>query len=288
MDYLNELFQKWMPLNQRVATNSNPRLHDIFDTINSTLATPSPQTRLPQEFYDARGREIIDHITVEEEFSGYNESLEYRTVGIGGLLGEVVERMVCSVQDHKTHGQVISESNERDYRNSGEYLSNLKFVLSGCHDSTLAAILASLGTMEGENGSWPSYSSSLAVELFSEINSKQQRKPLSGITIWPFKKMDDLQQQGEGTPLEGLWGGISNQLKHTNTSAGHSTVPTSSRRILSEENMNVFYVRLRYNDRPIVIPGCKREGHHLDGDESFCTLVSVCCCYLASIESLVS
>ncbi|KAJ2977373.1 hypothetical protein NUW58_g7831 [Xylaria curta] len=35
-----------------------------------------------------------------------------------------------------------------------------------------------------------------------------------------------------------------------------------------------YYVRLRYNDEVVTIPGCRAPGKHLDGDESFCTLVS--------------
>ncbi|KTW31748.1 uncharacterized protein T551_01009 [Pneumocystis jirovecii RU7] len=32
-----------------------------------------------------------------------------------------------------------------------------------------------------------------------------------------------------------------------------------------------WYVRLRYNDIPMIIPECKKKGKHLDGNESFCT-----------------
>jgi acid phosphatase len=66
MDYLNSLISKWMPENsKRVAVDSHPRLSGIMDTINSTLAH-GPETRLPKEFYDQRGRDIIDKISVEE------------------------------------------------------------------------------------------------------------------------------------------------------------------------------------------------------------------------------
>ena len=37
--------------------------------------------------------------------------------------------------------------------------------------------------------------------------------------------------------------------------------------------MKHHYVRIRYNDTPITIPGCaKKPENHLPGDESFCTL----------------
>ena len=78
-----------MPEGQKVAVDSRPRLSGVMDTINSTLAH-GPETRLPKEFYDKKGRAIIDKIGVEEWFSGYNESEEYRKLGIGGLMGDVV------------------------------------------------------------------------------------------------------------------------------------------------------------------------------------------------------
>lgn len=86
MDYLNNLISKWMPENsKRVAVDSRPRLSGIMDTINSTLAH-GKETRLPKEFYDTKGRRIIEEIGVEEWFSGYKESREYRALGIGGLM----------------------------------------------------------------------------------------------------------------------------------------------------------------------------------------------------------
>lgn len=76
-------------IRNKVAVDSHPRLSGIMDTINSTLAH-GPATRLPKEFYDKKGRAIIDKIGVEEWFSGYQESQEYRMLGIGGLMGDVV------------------------------------------------------------------------------------------------------------------------------------------------------------------------------------------------------
>ena len=87
--HLNKMIGKWMPEGSKVAVDSHPRLSGIMDTINSTLAH-GPETRLPKEFYDNKGRAIIDKIGVEEWFSGYQESREYRMLGIGGLMGDVV------------------------------------------------------------------------------------------------------------------------------------------------------------------------------------------------------
>lgn len=40
------------------------------------------------------------------------------------------------------------------------------------------------------------------------------------------------------------------------------------------EKLDGYYVRIRYNDKVMTVPGCKATGKHLDGDESFCTLAS--------------
>lgn len=69
MQYLSSLISKWMPKQadgtQNVAVDSHPRLSGIMDTINSTLAH-GPKTRLPSKFYDTKGRDIIDKISIEE------------------------------------------------------------------------------------------------------------------------------------------------------------------------------------------------------------------------------
>jgi hypothetical protein len=41
----------------------------------------------------------------------------------------------------------------------------------------------------------------------------------------------------------------------------------------SRESMRKHYVRIRYNDRPVTIPGCAAKSeNHLPGDPTFCTL----------------
>jgi acid phosphatase len=41
----------------------------------------------------------------------------------------------------------------------------------------------------------------------------------------------------------------------------------------TRESLRKHYVRLRFNDQPVYIPGCAaKPENHLPGDESFCTL----------------
>lgn len=251
MDYLNSLISKWMPEgSRRVAVDSHPRLSGIMDTVNSTLAH-GPKTRLPSAFYDTKGREIIDKIGTEEWFSGYKESEEYRKLGIGALVGDIVTRMVGSAEGSGNDGLLEIAGVDGDLDKGRGAENGVKFAMSGCHDTTLAAILSSLGAFEG--GKWPPFTSHVAVELFKDESVRvQDSKPV------------------EPAPRRSFLG---SSRKSTKASSVMMRKPMQD---LSEEErakLQGFYVRLRYNDHPVIVPGCRLPGKHLEGDESFCTLV---------------
>ncbi|KAK5210341.1 hypothetical protein LTR41_004009 [Exophiala xenobiotica] len=171
MRYLTRLIGKWMPEQsnkaQAVAVDSHPRLSGVMDTINSTLAH-GPETRLPKEFYDTKAREIIDRIGVEEWFYGYNENREYRMLGIGGLMGDIVERMTSKVEGAGLSINEIGGENGRLGKGRGGEMG-IRFAMSGCHDTTLAGVLTSLGAFSGEI--WPPYTSHIAFELFRKVGA---------------------------------------------------------------------------------------------------------------------
>ncbi|KAI9887100.1 MAG: hypothetical protein M1823_001090 [Watsoniomyces obsoletus] len=267
MDYLNHLISKWMPdYSKRVAVDSHPRLSGIMDTINSTLAH-GPVTRLPREFYDPKGREIIERIGVEEWFSGFKESAEYRALGIGSLLGDITARMVSSTG---INGSGVTGGNDNGI---GIKESDLKMAMFGCHDTTLAAILSSLGAFEGEK--WPPYTSHLALELFRKGDTTSSTSSSSSIAKVASAITSPSSERPSG--WRRLFGGLlgSTQDPHPQTGASAST-----RRKLKDmkgeekKHLEDYFVRVRYNDRPMVIPGCKPSGKHLEGDESFCTLAA--------------
>jgi acid phosphatase len=173
MEYLNKLIGKWMPeTSKRVAVDSHPRLSGIMDTINATLAH-GPETRLPKEFYDQKGRDIIEKIGVEEWFSGYRESQEYRSLGIGGLMGDIVSRMVGSAEKTGADGlfEIGGSDGHTGIGRGGE--TSIKLGLSGCHDTTLAAVMASLGAFD--TCQWPPYTSHVAVEMFQERVTREKQ-----------------------------------------------------------------------------------------------------------------
>lgn len=272
-----------------VAVDSHPRLSGIMDTVNSTLAH-GPKTRLPAKFYDSKGRDIIDRIGVEEWvgfsdisdcrltlqsrwFSGYKESQEYRTIGIGALVGDVVSRkldpyyvLTWSAENVRLQGMIGSVTHNSDdvmleiggedgnlgQGRGGE--KRIQFGLSGCHDTTLAAILSSLGAFEGEK--WPPYTSHLAVELFRRKSQQDYRKP-------------DAEAQPKPRMLSF---GRTKQTRENEGGISRKTIDELSEK--EREKMDGFFVRIRYNDRPITIPGCRLPGKHLEDNESFCTLVS--------------
>ena len=265
MEYLNSLIQKWMPNESKVQVDSHPRLSGIMDTINSTLAH-GPQTRLPLAFYDSRGRDTIEKIGVEEWFAGFQESNEYRTVGIGGLAGDIVARMVGSAENSGNDGllEVGGEDGSPGTGRGGD--KDVKFGLSGCHDTTLAAILASLGCFQG--GKWPPYTSHIAFELFREADPGTQSVNSGRLDETVATRVAHKQNQSR----LGAFFTSSSQAKLATETISRKPVNELNARELRK--LKGHYVRVRYNDQPLVIPGCRSPGKHLDGDESFCTLVS--------------
>lgn len=164
MRYLNSLLQKYMPSRRPIGVNSSPKLHGIFDTINATLAASDPRIVLPKEFFDPKAYDIMDRIVMEEEYSGYKENLEYRRLGIGPILAEVVSRM------NRKAGFMPSQR-ASDAPNSLPVLEASRqpaLALYACHDSTLAATLTTLDAWGSRHASWPPYTSSLAIELFRQ------------------------------------------------------------------------------------------------------------------------
>jgi acid phosphatase len=196
MMFLQEKIGKWMPEGEKVAVDAHPRLAGLQDSVNSTLAH-GPATKLPEEFYDPEVKKLMNDITVDEWFRGYKQSTEYRRLGVGSLLGDLKNRAVAVV-----NGQ-----------------SDIRIALMGCHDTTIAGILATLGAFDHE---WPPFTSSIAIETFRLRDHRQ--------SFWD-KMM--------GRNAEQSW-----------------------------------YVRLRYNEKPIAVNGCKKPGKHLEGDESFCTMTA--------------
>ncbi|EFZ00971.1 histidine phosphatase superfamily (branch 2) [Metarhizium robertsii] len=234
MTYLNAKIGKWMPdESPKVAVDSRPRLSGIMDTVNATFAH-GPETKLPKEFYDPKVKHILEKIGVEEWYSGYKESEEYRTLGIGALLGDIVSRMVESAED--------SANTDNDLKQQSNTPPRVRLGLSGCHDTTLAGVLASLGAFNEE--AWPPFTSHVAIELFQRTGTNSASSSQS----W--------------------WSSIFSGSN--SNSIGRKPSPELSER--ERKRLQGYYVRLRYNDRPVTIPGCKIAGKHLDGDESFCTL----------------
>lgn len=276
MEYLNKVIGKWMPeSSKRVKVDSHPRLSGIMDTINSTLAH-GDETRLPNEFYDEKARAIIDKIGVEEWFAGYSENNEYRKLGIGALVGDVVERMTSVVEGAGLSINEVGGSNGKLGKGRGGE-ERIKFALSGCHDTTLAAILTSLGAFGSEN--WPPYTSHIAVELFQKTDQTQAPTPSSvpGTPIGSTEKQaSTISKPGWLAGMLGLSGSkpspSTSPATGSHSSTGIARRPIDTLSALEKEKLIGYYVRLRYNDKIMTIPACKDPGRHLDGDESLCTL----------------
>jgi len=250
MKYLSSMLSSYMPNGADVAVDSRPRLSGIMDTLNATDAH-GPATKLPNAFYDPKARAIIDKIAVEEWFKGYTESTEYRMLGIGGLMGDITGRMTASARQ-----SVDSQGGA----------TAIKFAMSGCHDTTLAGILSSLGAFEGEN--WPPFTSHIAFELF-------KNKPGNPSTT-PLPQASPLQAQPSSfapTARQSWWSGFFGTSPVVSPpSVSLARKPIKELTPAQRDELSGYYVRIRYNDKIMQVPGCKAAGSHLDGDTTFCTL----------------
>ncbi|KAB5558709.1 histidine phosphatase superfamily [Coniochaeta sp. 2T2.1] len=258
MEYLNRLYGKWMPeYSPRVAVDSRPRLSGIMDSINSTLAH-GKETRLPKEFYDEKGHKIIEKIGVEEWFSGYKESREYRMLGIGGLMGDIVARMVGSVEKSPADGEY-----EVMRRSGWEGTPRIKFGLSGCHDTTLAGVLSSLGAFDREE--WPPFTSHIAIEMFRKDGQEAKEQAV-----------EEKENKAAVVPAKRTWwGGLVSPASSAGTPPdGIGRKKTPELTAAEREKLDGYFVRIRYNDEVVSVPGCKAPGKHLEGDETFCTLAA--------------
>jgi acid phosphatase len=237
--YINRKIGKWMPADSPVvAVDSHPRLTGVMDTVNATLAHGSA-TKLPKEFYDETLISHMDRICTEEWFAGYTMSNEYRKLGIGGLVGDIVQNMVKRTQKE-----------------------SFKVSLNGCHDTTLAATLASLGAYDVEKDNWPPYTSSISVELFKSRSATGSSTPTSPSgTIWPSTQKT-------------WWSSWFSSASSATPAASSTREPLAEMSTTEQAGLDNHFVRLRYNDRPVTIPFCKLPGNHRVGDESFCTLAA--------------
>ncbi|ORY13430.1 histidine phosphatase superfamily [Clohesyomyces aquaticus] len=270
MKYLSKLFSPYMPHNAAVAVDSHPRLSGIMDTINSTDAH-GPATKLPSIFYDSKARQIIDRIAVEEWFAGYSESVEYRKLGIGALMGDIVVRMGGSVERNGNDGVVEVGGVDGDLGHGRDGEREVRFAMSGCHDTTLAAALTSLGAFEKEM--WPPFTSHIAFELFRQRaaarttpSTAQPRTSANDEEVESRKKSQGWWASlfGSGSPKS-----VVNPLPEP---AGIARKPIAELTAEQKASLKGYFVRIRYNDRVVQVPGCKAAGKHLDGDTSFCTL----------------
>ena len=244
MRYLSEKLGKWMPGNKALAVNSRPNLSAVMDSINATLAH-GPATRLPDEFYDERVRKVIDRIVIDEMFRGYTVSRELRMLGVGPLIGGMVLKMVDQVEWNRKHDMQSS--------------APPRLSLLGCHDRTIGSVLASLGCLNSDE-QWPPFTSHIVFELFR----KAQITPPSS------------DERGQRWPWNGATTSLAPIGEEGDTGERRAIGRRPVTKLTTEEmqELDEYFVRVRYNDRIMTIPGCRAEGKHFNGDESLCTLVS--------------
>jgi acid phosphatase len=184
-------------------------------------------------------------------------------LGIGGLMGDITSRMTGSVERNGNDGLVEVGGNDGRLGVGRGGETDIKFAMSGCHDTTLAAALVSLGAFENEK--WPPFTSHIAFEMFKKRNSSTSKTT----TAPPV-------QQPMGQKSQSWWSSLFGSTKTFKEEGlepeGIARKPIVDLTASQRDELKDFYVRIRYNDKIMQVPGCKAEGKHLDGDTTFCTL----------------
>jgi acid phosphatase len=139
--------------------------------------------------------------------------------------------------------------------------------LSGCHDTTLAAVLASLGAFQGEP--WPPYTSHIALELFKASRANKSQDP-SKDTMDPVDTASPTSKASTGW-FSNIFG--STAKANDSSTVGIARTKLEKLKDSDKAKLDGYFVRIRYNDKVMNIPGCQPIGKHFEGDESFCTLV---------------
>lgn len=62
--------------------------------------------------------------------------------------------------------------------------------------------------------------------------------------------------------------------EHANDPRVVGRLPVRKLKVEIPQGPDEYFVRVKYNDRIMALPGCRTEGKHLEGDETVCTLVS--------------
>jgi acid phosphatase len=116
----------------------------------------------------------------------------------------------------------------------------------------------------------------IAFELFK--NSTNQPSQVVGKDT--IEKTVQAVTTGDATVGRGwyerIFGGsnLANMNGDKNTPVGIARQKVETLKESDRAKLDGYYVRIRYNDKVMTVPGCKAAGKHLDGDESFCTLAS--------------
>lgn len=104
------------------------------------------------------------------------ENETYRRLGVGPLLGDVIDRFTFAATN----------------------TSSQKMALYGTHDTTIAALLATLGVFDNR---WPCFTSNITFELFQEV----EREPKGLNTARLFSLISNLFSKSTREPYDGYF-----------------------------------------------------------------------------------
>lgn len=137
-----------------------------MDTYASALAH---NIKTPACFADKEAVNLLARASIDTEFVGYEQNSEMKKLGMGKFFYEVLKRM--------TIGDVVRGQNDAEIakmlkKDSIKYRKTPKLALYAAHDSSIGAILATMGVLERK---WINFTTHIIFEHFEDVSSSEKQ-----------------------------------------------------------------------------------------------------------------
>ncbi|KAK9364234.1 histidine phosphatase superfamily [Lipomyces starkeyi] len=140
--------------------NNKDEAWAIVDTYSSALAH---NIKAPPGFANRQVVNTVAKAALEAEFVGYEKNAEMKQLGMGRFFAEVLQRM--TIGDPIVSDNVAEISQMLGQKETKIYRKVPLLALYGAHDSSIGAILSSLGVFDNR---WINFTSHITFELFEE------------------------------------------------------------------------------------------------------------------------
>ncbi|KAK9457177.1 histidine phosphatase superfamily [Dipodascopsis uninucleata] len=155
-----------------IKVGSGGKADNAWAIIDTYVSAAAHNIKTPSGFEDRQTVNSVARAALESEFIGYERNMEMKRLGMGNFLQEVLQRMIVG-------DRVTSDADEAIAKLAGKkqpmvFYKVPKLALYAAHDSSIGAILSTLGVFDRR---WIQFTSHIVFEHFGVV--KPSRKGLS-------------------------------------------------------------------------------------------------------------